>query len=116
MAVIGQVVGERRVGSIAPALMLAVAYSQVKNLRKALHLAQTAVRRSRRPQESWLQLQLSLHYELKHRWEVVHVLERLIARYPKKKSYWIQLAAIYSQLKEDRRLLAVLDLRARTGP
>jgi tetratricopeptide (TPR) repeat protein len=93
--------------------MLAVAYSQVKHLRRALHMAQKAVGRVERPQESWLQLQLSLHYELKQRWEVVHVLERLIARYPRKKTYWIQLAAIYSQLKEERRLLAVLALMDR---
>jgi len=98
--------------------MLAVAYSQVKesrrdNLRRALYLVQKANGRVKQPRESWLQLQLSLHYELKQRWEVVHVLERLVARHPERKTYWIQLAAIYSQLKKERKLLAVLELMDR---
>jgi len=90
--------------------LLAMALTQTKNHRRALHWATQAVAAKKPPPESWLQLLLSLHYELDQKAEMANVLERLIRRSPEKKSYWMQLYAVYSRLGRKERALALLEL------
>ncbi len=89
--------------------MLALALTQTKQWSQALRWTKEAIAGVRKPQEGWLQLQMSIHFELKQLGEVARVLKRLIARYPKK-TYWMQLAAVYAELKQTERSLAVLEL------
>jgi tetratricopeptide (TPR) repeat protein len=89
--------------------LLAMAYTQTKTWKKALYWARQAIAGVRRPKETWLQLVLSIHYELKQYDDMARVLEQLVARFPKK-AYWMQLAAIYTELKREERALAVLEL------
>jgi tetratricopeptide (TPR) repeat protein len=89
--------------------LLAMAYTQTKKWKQALYWAKQAIAGVRRPKETWLQLLLSIHYELKQYPEMARVLERLVSRFPKK-VYWMQLSAIYSELKREEQALAVLEL------
>ncbi len=89
--------------------LLAMAYTQTKIWEKALYWAQQAIAGVRRPKETWLQLVLSIHYELKQYRDMARILEQLVARFPKK-AYWMQLSAIYTELKQEGRALAVLEL------
>jgi len=89
--------------------LLAMAYTQTKQWKKALYWAQAAIAGVRRPKESWLQLVLSIHYELKQYRDMARVLEQLVTRFPKK-AYWMQLSAIYMEMKQEERALAVLEL------
>lgn len=89
--------------------LIAMAYVQNKQHRKALAYAKKAVAGVKKPSESWLQFLLSLHFQLKQHKDVARVLEQLVSRFPRK-TYWIQLAAIYSELKQEQRSLAVLEI------
>ena len=89
--------------------LLAMAYTQTKQWKKALYWAKGAITGVRRPKESWLQLALSIHYELKQYRDMARVLEQLVTRFPKK-AYWMQLSTIYMELKQEKRALAVLEL------
>jgi Tfp pilus assembly protein PilF len=89
--------------------MLAMALTQTKDWKKALFWSKQAVAGQKKPRETWMQLLLSIHFELKQDKEVAGVLKRLVILYPKK-SYWMQLHAIYAKLKQSKRALAVLEL------
>jgi len=89
--------------------LLSMALTQVKDWKRALDFARQAVAGVKRPRETWLQLLLSIHFELKQSRQVARVLERLIKLFPKK-IYWMQLSAIYFDMKDEKRALAVLEI------
>ncbi|RME20468.1 MAG: hypothetical protein D6806_16270 [Deltaproteobacteria bacterium] len=88
---------------------LAMALVQAKRYRQALRWINEAIAGVGKPQESWLQLKLTIHFKLKQYRELARVLEKLAARFGKK-TYWMQLAAAYSELKQDKKALAVMEL------
>lgn len=89
--------------------LTAVAYAQVKQQEPALRHIKEALARSNKKPEGWFLLQASLHLELKQVREVLKVLKELIRRYPKK-GYWIQLSAAYTEIDDEERALAVMQL------
>ncbi len=89
--------------------LLSMALTQTKEWNKALDFARQAVASVKNPRETWLQLLLSIHFELKQNKQVANVLKRLIRRFPKK-IYWMQLSAVYSEMKDNKRALAVLEI------
>jgi hypothetical protein len=94
--------------------MMAAAYAQAERPREALPHAKAAVAKAGAPKESWLQLLLSLHFQLEQMRDAAGVLEKLIATFPKK-TYWMQLAAAYTQLDDKKKALATLELAERQG-
>ena len=64
--------------------------------------------------ENWLLLKRVYHYELKEYEKVAEVLNTLIARFPKRE-YWNQLSAVYGELGDNKRQLAVLELADMQG-
>jgi len=94
--------------------MLAMAYYQAGNPEGALEPAEKAVALSDEPREPWLQLLVAL-YLSKERWaDARPLVEQLVTRFPKK-SYWVQLAAVYFSLEEDERSFAVQQLAEAQG-
>ncbi len=93
---------------------IGIAFAQAKDYEKALEQAQLAVDAEDDPPEQWLQLLMSVHYELDDDRAVEEVLKRLVVRYPKK-IYWQQLAGIYAERKEDAKALAVYEILNRQG-
>jgi tetratricopeptide (TPR) repeat protein len=89
--------------------MVAMAHVQLDDPKSALPLAKKAVALAKRPTESWLQLLLALEFELKHYKDVAKVLEVLITHFPKK-TYFLQLSAVYSELERDKLVLSTLEL------
>jgi tetratricopeptide (TPR) repeat protein len=89
--------------------LLAMAHVQNEDLARALPYARSAVASAKEPVESWLQLLLSLEFELKHYRKVADVLEVLVTHFPSK-TYYLQLSAIYNELDREKRSLAVLEL------
>jgi hypothetical protein len=89
--------------------LLSMAHVQNEDLPRALPYARKAVARAKAPVESWLQLLLSLEFELKHYRKVADVLEVLVTHFPSK-TYYLQLSAIYNELDREKRSLAVLEL------
>lgn len=95
--------------------MHAMAHAQKGDKNRALDLARTAVEKGGdEPKEAWLQLVASILVEQKQYAEAVPVLQRLIERFPKK-TYWLQLSAVYSGLERSDDALAVLELAHEQG-
>ncbi|MGD8859069.1 MAG: tetratricopeptide repeat protein [Myxococcales bacterium] len=89
--------------------MTASAYSQAGKFEAALPYAKKAVEKMEKTEESWLQLLLSIHYELKQNEEVAELLKRMIKEF-NKKEHWLQLSQTYQSLGDSAKALAVLEL------
>jgi len=94
--------------------LLAVAYLQSDRKAEALEPAQSAVALSDAPKESWLQLLVALYFDQKDYESAETVLKHLVTEFPKK-SYWIQLAAVYSELDKEEESLAVQQIAYERG-
>lgn len=91
-------------------ITLANGYAQLKELRKALVPARTAIEKSPVVKENWYNLLLSLHYQLTEYDKSAEVLETMVQYFPKRKKYWKQLSGMYMELKQDEKGLIVLEL------
>lgn len=89
--------------------LVASAYSQQKKFAEALPHAKAAVDGMTETKQPWLELLLSLHFELKQEREVLAMLERLIAEYPKDKRYRLQLVETHRALDEHTEALAAME-------
>lgn len=96
-------------------VLLATAYAQIKQYRKALPPLTRAIADSNSPKESWLQLKLAMHYELNDYKSCADTLLELVSRFPVKKQYWKQLSGMYLELKRNPDALAALALAERKG-
>jgi tetratricopeptide (TPR) repeat protein len=83
---------------------------QQEKYREAVVPARIAVDKSPQPKESWLQLLVAIHGNLKDYPNVAATLERLANLNPGRKLYWIQLAAVQNHLERDAKALATLRL------
>jgi predicted Zn-dependent protease len=90
--------------------LLAVAYYQQNDYKRALVPAQKAVDLTDKPQESWVQLVLALYLQQDKFAEAVPLLKKLIAMAPDKKTYWQQLSSVYGQMEDYPKSLAVAQL------
>ena len=86
-----------------------MAYVQLGNAKAALPYARMAVKKSKKPRESYLQMALALEFENKNFKHVARLLEVLITYFPKK-SYYLQLAAVYAELGRDKESMSALEL------
>jgi tetratricopeptide (TPR) repeat protein len=89
--------------------IVGMAYVQLEDAKKALPYARMAVKKSKKPRESYLQMALSLEFENKNYKHVARLLEVLITYFPKK-SYYLQLSAVYAELGRDRNALSAMEL------
>lgn len=109
----------RDVSTTTPAadahIMLASAYVEKKQFAKALPQVDAAIAKGKPVKESWYQLKLAIHYELKQFPQCAQTLVQLIGIAPDKKDYWKQLSSILFEIKRDQESLAVLALAARKG-
>lgn len=96
-------------------VLLANAYSQLKQYRKALPYIEYVIKHSKKPKESWLQLNLALYYQLENYSAAAEILRKLLALYPNKKDYWQQLASVYQQLQQYNKALTVKFLAYEKG-
>ncbi len=96
-------------------VMLGGAYLELKRYHKAdLNLRRAIVLRGR-PKESWLQLLLSVRYEMRDYRGCLEVLQELVENFPGVKQYWQQLASIHMNLNDEKSAIAVLETAHRQG-
>lgn len=88
---------------------LASAYYQAEMEDKALEPAEQAVFLSAEPRESWLGLLAALYVSRERYKDAVPLVEQLVTRFSKK-SYWIQLAALYYYLDRQEESFAAQEL------
>jgi len=93
---------------------LAVTYYQADRTADALAPAKKAVEISDDPREAWYRLLLSLYLEKNDYQNALAVLDDVILKYPAK-AYWTQMAAIYSELDQPSKSLAVQQIAKSEG-
>jgi len=96
-------------------ILMASVQAERKDWNGALRQVDLALAKAKAPKESWLQLKLALHYELKQLPKCAETLLQLVALVPSKKDYWKQLNGMLFELKKDPEALAVLALADRKG-
>ncbi len=96
-------------------ITLASAYIQLEDYQNAIPPTKKAIAMSKDPSESWYQLLMSAHYELKQFKSVAGVLKVLTTKYPKNKRYWTQLSGIYMELNQERNALSTLEMAHKMG-
>jgi len=88
--------------------LLAVAYYQQGDERRALAPAEKAVAMSEKPQPSWLQLLLALYLKNEQYAKAEPFVRKLVAAQPNNKANWVQLSAVLgAQEKYDDALVAL---------
>jgi tetratricopeptide (TPR) repeat protein len=95
--------------------LLAVAYYQMEQFDKALPPAQKAVELMDKPQEGWIGMLLALYLQKDNYKDAIPLLQRLIAIVPDKKTYWMQLSAVYGQQEDYPNALAIMQLAYGAG-
>ena len=96
-------------------ISLAMILAERKAFRESLKQTDLSLIKSKTPKESWLQLKLALHFELKEMSRCAEVLVHLIALSPMKETYFKQLHGVLTEIKRDPEALAVLALTERRG-
>lgn len=96
-------------------VLLAICYSEAKQLDEALTLVDHAIKISSSPQESWLKFALSLYIRKQNYEKSQSLLERLVAQFPSQKQYWKQLSGVYLRLNQSKKALVTLELAEKMG-
>jgi tetratricopeptide (TPR) repeat protein len=91
-------------------ILAATAYYYTENYKQLITHVEKALLLNKKPPLNWYELLLAGYYELKDYKNAVVVLENIIAKYPEKTNYWMQLAAIYQQLNQEKKALALFEL------
>jgi tetratricopeptide (TPR) repeat protein len=86
--------------------MMALAHAHQGDIDGALPYAERAVERSEKPHEGRLQLLSAIYFRQERFADLVPLLEMLVEDFPKK-SYWMQLSAVYAQLDRRKEALAI---------
>lgn len=93
-------------------VLMAQGMHQLKDYDGALQNINTAIKmykeKDKTPPENWYGLQSFLYYEKNNYKKVVEILQEMLRYYPSKK-YWVQLSAMYSELKDEKHQLAAMD-------
>jgi tetratricopeptide (TPR) repeat protein len=99
-------------------VLFAQVYYQNKEYQQSLNYVSKAVAQSiaanEIPKENWLVLQRANYFELKQPIEVTSVIENLV-RYYNKPKYWLQLSAMYGEIGEEGKQLAVMESAWQAG-
>lgn len=93
---------------------LAVTYYQAGRPEDAIVAIKKAVELSDEPREAWYRLLLSLHLERSEYKEALAILDDMILQFPSK-AWWTQMAAIYAQMDDMSKSLAVQQLAKTEG-
>jgi tetratricopeptide (TPR) repeat protein len=87
----------------------------MENYNKALPPAQKAVELMEKPQEGWISMLLALYLQKDQYKDAIPLLQRLIQLVPDKKTYWMQLSAVYGQMEDYQNALAIMQLAYGAG-
>ena len=93
-------------------VLFAQVHYQNKQYKQSLSYVSKAIEQSETanevPKENWLILQRASYFQLKQPIDVTRVIENLV-RYYNKPKYWLQLSAMYGEIGEEEKQLAVME-------
>ncbi len=91
-------------------VLMGRAYLQLKNYREAIEPLQTAIKINTTPKESWYQSLLAAHSELEQYEQCASLLHTMVRLFPRRASYWRQLAGIQMTREKYEDALSVMEL------
>jgi tetratricopeptide (TPR) repeat protein len=91
-------------------IMMGIAYFQKGETLTSLPYIHIANINSKKPQESWHQLELAILFLNKRFEEAVELLKRMATYWPDKEKYWETMAGTYMELQKDPDALSALTL------
>ena len=91
-------------------ILIANGHYELNQFNAAVPHVKKAIELSKKPEETWHQLLLSLYFELKQFDNSARQLEKMTHLFPSKKLYWKQLSSIYMQTKQEKKALKALQL------
>jgi tetratricopeptide (TPR) repeat protein len=97
-------------------VLAAAAYQDIRDYRRAVTHIERAISASGKFEESWHQLLIACLLELGEHRRAARALVTLISKVPDKLAYWQQLAAVYMEMKEPMRALALQTIETRLHP
>ncbi|PCH96798.1 MAG: hypothetical protein COB83_04470 [Gammaproteobacteria bacterium] len=104
--------------SPSQAMFFAQVYYQDKLFVDALMYIENAIvlaaNKDKKPKENWLILKRATHYELNQPKQVTKVMEQLVRWYDKPQ-YWLQLSAMYGEVGEENKQMAVMEAALQAG-
>ena len=89
-------------------IFMANIYAQVKRYQESVPYAETAIKNSDKPRETWYQLLTANYFELRRFPDAAKVLLEVIELWPEKTGYWEQLASVYMMMDNPSYALASL--------
>lgn len=90
-------------------IIMAQSHAQMQRYRAALPWVRQAIEAAGdRAEESWYQLELAIHFELRNWDAALGVLRVLVARWPDRLRYWEMMAGAYQELERPRDAVAAL--------
>lgn len=96
-------------------VLLANAYFQTEQYTRAIPLVIEAIDLEPEPREPWYQLLLAGYLELEDYPNGADLLEIMVDLFPTKKTYFLQLAALYGELGKDKESFSVLVMADKQG-
>jgi tetratricopeptide (TPR) repeat protein len=96
-------------------VLLSNAYFQVEQYNVAIPLIIEAIDMEPEPREQWYQLLLAAYFELENYPAGADLLEIMVDFFPTKKTYFLQLAALYGELGKDKESFQVLVMADKQG-
>lgn len=91
-------------------IFMANIFAQTKRYEESIPYALKAIEISEKPSESWYQLLTASYFELKQYENSAKILQDMLNSWPKKATYWEQLASVYMMLDDEWRALATLKI------
>lgn len=91
-------------------ITLGSAYQLKQDFKNAIVWLKQGIDRTAQPRESWLQMLMAAHYQLKQYTQAIAVLDQLIVLNETKEEYWLQQASLHQLLQQPKAALKVLQL------
>ncbi|MEO1334295.1 MAG: tetratricopeptide repeat protein, partial [Myxococcota bacterium] len=94
---------------------IAAANYQIKDFKAAIRHSEAALKQTKKPKDALLQLLLSAYVETKKYRSAIRIISIIVERHPDRKNNWLQLAALYGEVGDEKRALAVMELAKDAG-
>jgi len=92
------------------------AYAQIEDYKNAIPLLETAIQKAGGDvKREWYDFLTGLYFQTGQFPKAADIVELLVTRYPGEKRYWTQLAGLYSELKREKEVLAIMEGAYKAG-
>lgn len=95
--------------------LAATAYYHLENYKQLIYQLRNALKKRNNAPASWYELLLAGYYESRQSNKAAELMEKMLYLFPEKNGYWMQLAGLYMNIKQERKALAIMELAYSKG-